>query len=102
MAINIGPLNLDQLEEPTVAVIQLRTQPPGVMHQVVLRPDKVKQTMRQCSLGHAHNSAVIRIGETPGDEASGWQFPENVLVVTVLGRGVEGAPNQPWTCEPFE
>ena len=104
--INIGPLNLEQLEEPTVAVVQLRTQPPGVIHQVMLRPDKVKQTMRQCSLGHAHRSAVIMVGETQGDQASGWQFPENVLVVAVLGKGVcqgdAASQETPWDCVPFE
>lgn len=100
-----GPLNLDELDVPYVAVIQLRHQPQGVMHQVVLRPDKVKQTMRQCSLGHHHKSAIIVLGESGGDQAAGWQYPENVHVVSVLGtahrEGSESAVAL-WTCKPLE
>lgn len=96
---NIGQLNLDQLDQPYFVVVQLRHQPAGVLHAVILRPDKVKQTMRQCSMGHAHKSAVIVFGESPGDQAAGWQYPENVYIVAVLGRAVE--ENGKWECQPL-
>ena len=69
-------MELDELKEAFVAVIQLKTQAPGVLHQVTLRPDKVYDGM-------------IRVGDTPGDEAVGWQYPENIQIVRVLGRAVE-------------
>ena len=59
--------------EPTLCVVQLRHQAPGVIHQVVLDPAKMKD-------------GLIRIGEWPGDEAHGWQHMENVCVLTILGR----------------
>ena len=59
--------------EPTCCVVQLRHQQPGVIHQVVLDPAKMK-------------NGLIRIGEWPGDEAHGWQHMENVTVLVVLGR----------------
>ena len=96
---NIGPLNLEALDQPYYAVIQLRHQQPGVLHAVILRPDKVKQTMRQCSMGHFHESAVIVFGESPGDQAAGWQYPENVYVVAFLGVAVE--KDGKWECEPL-
>ena len=60
------------LDEPTCCVVQLKTQPPGVVHQVVLDPAKEK-------------GAIIRLGEWPGDEAFGWQIIENVVVLVKLG-----------------
>lgn len=95
---NIGQLNLDQLDRAYCVVVQLRHQPPGVLHAVILRPDKVKQTMRQCSLGHPHKSAVIVLGETQGDQAAGWQYPENIHVVAVLGTAHEA--DGKWECKP--
>ena len=59
--------------EPTLCVVQLRHQPPGVIHQVVLDPAKMK-------------GDLIRLGEWPGDEANGWQHMGNVTVLVVLGR----------------
>ena len=59
--------------EPTLCVVQLRHQAPGVIHQVVLDPQKMRD-------------GLIRLGEWPGDEAHGWQHMENVCVLTVLGR----------------
>lgn len=67
------PLDLAQLKVPTCAVVQLATQPPGVLQQVTLRPDKVSK------------QKLIRLGETPGDEALCWIHPKNVLVVEILG-----------------
>jgi hypothetical protein len=70
---------------PIVAVVQLTTQMQDVLHQVTLRPDKVK-------------GDLIRLGETPGDEANGWQRLGNVVIITVLGRAVEEEGK--WTCVP--
>lgn len=94
----IGQLDIEALDQPYYAVIQLRHQPPGVLHSVILRTDKVKETMRQCSMGHFHKSAVIVLGESTGDQAAGWQYPENVYIVAVLGKAVEQGGQ--WTCEP--
>ena len=59
--------------EPTCCVVQLRHHHPGVIHQVVLDPAKMKD-------------GLIRLGEWPGDEAHGWQHMGNVVVLTILGR----------------
>ena len=61
------------LTEPLCCVVQLRHQQPGVVHQVVLDPAKIKD-------------GLIRIGEWPGDEAAGWQYFGNISVVLVLGK----------------
>ena len=92
----IGNLNVEELDQPYFCVVQLRHQQPGVLHSVILRPDKIRQTMRQCSMGHHHKSAVIVLGETPGDQAAGWQYPENIYVVAVLGNAVE--KDGKWEC----
>ena len=73
--------------EPIVAVVHLDTQPPLVLQQVTLRPDKVKD-------GH------IRLGETMGDEALCWIALDRVHVVMVLGRAVQVGDK--WECHPFE
>jgi len=70
--------------KPIVAVVSLLTQPPGVLHQVILRPDKVK-------------GDLIRLGETPGDEANGWMRLGDITVVCVLGDAVE---DNGWKCVP--
>lgn len=80
-------------EKPILAVVQLNNQPKGVIHQVVLRPDKVK-------------NGIIRLGETYGDEILGWQHLGNVEVVEILGEAVppEGASSMAgpaWTCVPI-
>lgn len=59
-------------DRPVCAVVQLRHQQPGVVHQVVLDPAKVK-------------GELIRLGEWPGDEASGWKYVRDVIVVEPLG-----------------
>lgn len=99
-----GPLDLQELDVAYTVVVQLRHQPMGVFHQVTLRPDKVKQTMRQCSLGHHHKSAIIAIGETAGDQAAGWQYPENVHVLAILGTAEPAdaeSPNGVWKVNPI-
>lgn len=72
----VDTLNLSDLDQPYHCVIQLLTQPKGIIHQVMLRPDKVK-------------NGLIRLGETPGDEAAGWQHPQNIVILSVLGVGKE-------------
>ena len=97
---NIGQLDIQAIDQPYFVIVQLRHQPAGVLHAVILRPDKVKQTMRQCSMGHAHKSAVIVFGESPGDQAAGWQYPENVYIVAVLGAAHE--EDGKWECRPLD
>ena len=65
--------------EPTLCVVQLKHQPQGVVHQVVIDPAKIRD-------------GLIRLGEWPGDEANGWQMMDNIVVLLVLGRAelVEG------------
>lgn len=85
-------LNLDDLDCAYVAIVQHFTQPQGVIHQVTLRPDKVKD-------------GLIRIGETTGDELMGWQYPENLTVIAVLGKAIKTTPagtgGEDWKCEPI-
>ncbi len=95
-----GPLDVTAIDRPYYCLVQLRTQPPGVLHVVTLRPDKIKTTTRLCSMGHAHESAVIVLGDTPGDQAVGWQYPENIHVVAVLGVAVEKDGH--WECIPLD
>ena len=76
------------LTEPTCCVVQLKHQPPGVVHQVVLDPLKVK-------------GELIRIGEWPGDEARGWQLTENITVLTVLGRATLSEDKRTVTVTPI-
>jgi hypothetical protein len=49
------------------------TERPGVLHQVVLDPAKLKD-------------GLIRLGEWPGDEFRGWKRLEDVQIISVLGR----------------
>lgn len=74
-------VDLDQLQKQDknfVCVVQLATQPGGVLHTVTLRPDKI-------------NNGFIRLGDTPGDEAFGWQHPDNITVCAILGTAeIEG------------
>ena len=67
--------------EPTCCVVQLRHQAPGVIHQVVLDPAKMKD-------------GLIRLGDWPGDEAVGWQHLENVTVLVILGRAERVSPTE--------
>jgi hypothetical protein len=61
--------------------VQLRHQAPGVIHQVVLDPAKIKD-------------GLIRLGDWPGDEAVGWQHLENVTVLVILGRAERVSPTE--------
>ena len=97
---NVGTLSVKDIDQPYFCVIQLRTQTPGVLHSVILRPDKIKKTLRQCSMGHFHEGDVIVLGESAGDQAAGWQYPENIYVVAVLGAAVE--KDGKWECVPLE
>ena len=92
--LQIGELILTELDKSYFAVVQLRTQPEGVIHQVTLRPDKVKES-------------IIRLGDTPGDEITGWQYPDNILIVEILGEAFEDESEperspQRWKCRPIK
>ena len=67
-------LNLKDLKEPTVVILQSKTQPDGVVHQVTLDPAKVR-------------GPFVRLGDTKGDELNGWVFPANLYIHVVLGDG---------------
>ena len=54
-------------------------QMPAVMAQVTVRPDKVSPS-----------GALIRFGDTPGDELIGWMRREYLEVVEVLGTAKLG------------
>ena len=87
MPLNVGVLDLNELDQDYYVVAQLRTQPAGVIHAMTLMPSKVKQIMRECpSCGTNHKTGIIRLGDTPGDEAVGWQLPQNIHVLAVLGK----------------
>ena len=75
--------NYGGLRYPICAVVQLAHQPPGVVHQVVLDPSKVKPVAGEVG---GKTPFLIRLGEWPGDEARGWQWLENVTVLACLGR----------------
>jgi len=75
---------LGGLTEPVCCVVQLATQPVGVVHQVVLDPGKVKAVVG-AEVG-GKTPFLIRLGEWPGDEARGWQWMENIVTLVVLGR----------------
>ena len=53
-------------------MVQLKHQPQGVVHQVVIDPAKIRD-------------GLIRLGDWPGDEANGWQYVDNLTVLLVLG-----------------
>ena len=72
--------------QPIVAVIHTRMQPPGVLQQVTIRPDKLK-------------GQIIRFGETPQDEYMGWVRLEDIEIVATLGRA-EQQPDKSWKCIP--
>lgn len=84
-----GPLNLQNLDRAYFAVVQIAHQAPGVLHAVVLRPDKVRKAEK-----------LILLGESLGDQASGWQYEENIAVIAVLGEAFEDA-NGVWHCKPL-
>lgn len=73
------------ITNPIVAVIHLAIDPPPVLRQVILRGDKRK-------------GDLIRLGETPGDEANGWIRLSDIEVITILGDAVER--DGKWLCVP--
>lgn len=104
---NVGQLNIEQLDQPYYAIIQLKHQLLGVLHAVILRPDKVKKIKREYSVGLAElrhiewrDDAIILLGDSAGDQATGWQHPENIYVVAILGKSVE--TDGKWECVPLE
>ena len=94
--LKLGQFRLDDLDRNYVAVVQLSTQTPHVIHQVTLRTDKICRSFP---------NAIIRLGETQGDELAGWQYPETISVVAILGhavrRPVESGKPEQWDCVPI-
>ena len=88
-----GLLDIEQLDRPYYVVVQLATQANGVMHAVILRPDKVRRKREE------GGADLIVLGESPGDQANGWQLPQNVYVVAVLGEAHEDDKGA-WQCRP--
>lgn len=86
--------NYGSLTYPICAVVQLATQPPGVIHQVILDPAKTKAVAGEIA---GRTPFLIRLGEWPGDEARGWQYVENIAVLAVLGRASLGEGDQKFT-----
>jgi hypothetical protein len=84
-----------EITQPIVAVIQLATQPRGVIHQVILHPDKIKHN------GKRSTDAIIRLGEFPGDEINGWQPLVNIQVIQILGQAVYDELTKAWKCVPI-
>ena len=76
------------LTEPICCVVQLSHQALGVIHQVVLDPAKIKDSL-------------IRLGDWPGDQAHGWQVIGNVAVLAVLGRATRSEDGRTLTVTPI-
>ncbi len=84
---NPGLLDLADLAKGNyVAIVQQFSQREGVIHQVTLRGDKV-------------TNGLIRLGDTPGDELCGWNYPQNIAILAVLGEAVETSGK--WECRPI-
>ena len=81
-----GDLDLEALDKNYLCVIRLKHQNRGLLFQVTLRPDKV-------------HDGLIRLGETLNDEANGWQLPELVEVLSIIGVAVENEGK--WSCRPI-
>lgn len=82
------------LDRKYVAIVQLKTQQPGVLHEVTLDPDAIHKP-----------TGLIRLGKTPGDEANCWIHPANVMIMAVLGvpKGVWDPVNsQTWEYEELQ
>ena len=71
-------MNADDLKDGALcAVVHLNVEPnPLSLQQVTLRPDKI-------------HGDLIRLGETPGDEANCWQKLIDINIVAVLGNAIE-------------
>ena len=81
-----GPLKIEDLDRNYLCIVQSKTQMPGVIHQVTLRPDKV-------------HDGFLRLGDTPHDELNGWVYPQNLNVLSIIGVAVE--TNGAWSCRPI-
>jgi hypothetical protein len=96
---------MDTPTQPIVAVIHTRMQPPGVLQQVTIRPDKLKKiAIEQVVIRNndptiaTSEGTIIRLGETPGDEYMGWVRLEDIELVAVLGRAITNGKE--WSCIP--
>ena len=67
--------------EMICAVVQVATQAPGVLHQVIIDAAKVKRL----NAGPT-GMDLIRLGDYPGDEYVGWQRLQNISIIVVLGH----------------
>ena len=81
----IGQLSLKELDRDYLCIIQIKHDPGGALRQVTLREDKV-------------HDGLIRLGETPNDEANGWQYPEHIEVISILGVAIQ--KDGKWECRP--
>lgn len=94
--LKLGQFRVEDLDRAYVAVVHVATQSSGVLHQVTLRPDKVHQGV----------FPLIRLGETQGDEYAGWQQPENIVIIAILGHSVrepvEAGKPEMWKCVPIQ
>jgi len=79
--------SLEKLQAVT-AIVQLATQPPNVFQQVTIRRDKTLD----CGL--------IRLGETPGDEALCWIRRDHIEIIHVLGQAIPSTDGK-WTVQPI-
>ena len=73
-------------EYPILAVIHLAIDLPQVLRQVTIRPDKLK-------------GDLLRLGETQGDEATGWIRLGDIELIAKLGRAIE-LHDKTWQCQP--
>jgi hypothetical protein len=81
-------MTADDLKDGAIcAVVHLNVEPnPLSLQQVTLRPDKIR-------------GSLIRLGETPGDEANCWQYLSDINIVMVLGHATESEGK--WTVSPI-
>ena len=82
----IGPFHLQDLDRDYICIIQIKHDPGGALRQATLRLDKV-------------HDGLIRLGETPNDEANGWQYPEHIEVISILGVAVQ--KDGKWEARPY-
>jgi len=66
--------NLHALTQPVCAIVHVATQPPHVYHAVTLDPAKISPSQQ-----------MIRLGDFPGDEYTGWQLIDNIRIIEILG-----------------
>lgn len=83
---NLGLLNLEDLDRDYLCIIHLVFDLPPILRQVTLRRDQI-------------HDGLIRLGATPDDEANGWQYPETIEVKAILGVAVQNEGK--WSCRPM-